>query len=125
MATETSRNPEFFKRGLRKISSDIEAVADTIIINGLDSETPHCFVGVQFFDDALGVTPATPGAGSAVVTVETVNNEGLFESVPSNTIDATAPVTVSYDANSLRVQLVPAGVTVANFWRAIWTGNKT
>ena len=125
MAEQTSRNPDFLKRGLRRILSDIEVVADTIVINGLDAEAPHCFVGVQFFDDALGATPATPGAGSVLVTVETVNNEGLFEAVPSNSIDATAPVTVSYDANSLRVKFVPTGLTVANFWRAIWTGNKT
>ncbi len=125
MAEQTSRNPDFLKRGLRKFVSDIEVVADTIIINGLDAETPHCFVGVQFFDDALGATPATPGAGSVLVTVEMVNNEGLFEAIPTNNIDATAPVTVTWDSNTLKVKLVPTGVTVANFWRAIWTGNKT
>ncbi len=124
MATETSRNPDNnLNRGYRKVESDVEAVADTIIITGVPPEAVHGFVGVQFFDSAAGDTPATPGAGTVTVTVETVNSEGVFEAAPDNVIDATARHTVTYDANTLRVQLVPAGLTVATHWKAVWTGN--
>ncbi len=107
------------------VESVVVAVADTIDLTGLDSDFPHNFLGVQFFSDAAGLVPVTPGAGSGVVTVETINNENVFESIPDSTIDATAPSTVSWDANSKSVRIVPAGITTATHWKAVWTGNRT
>ena len=126
MATATSGNPDRnLKRGYRKSVSDVEVVADTIVLEGLSPDMPHCFVGIQFFSDAGGTTPATPGAGTVTVTVETVNSEGISEAVPDNVIDATAITTVSWDANTKSITLVPAGVTTATHWRATWTGNES
>ncbi len=127
MATKPSRNPDnSLKRNYRKILSDIEVVADTIIIIDITEEAFHNFVGVQFFADAEGETPATPGAGTLATTIETVNNAGVFEPLPGSddgAIDCTAPEVVVWDANTKRVQLAPTGITTATHWRAIWTGN--
>ena len=246
MATKVSSNPDSgLKRKYRRIESDIEVVADTIVIDGVPAEMVHNFLGVQFFADSLGAVPATPGAGTATVTVSTVNSDGavkatgiltgttiadtntvtidgkvytfqaaltdvdgnvlvgasdsdsldnliaainkasgggttyaastprhssvsaavgagdtmvasaleagtpgnalattasldagswaggtlsggtdgVFESPPDNAIDATAPTIVTWDANTLRVSAVPAGITVATHWKAVWTGN--
>lgn len=125
MATETSRNHRVKKGDMRVFESDVEAVADTIILDGLTEEMPHCFIGVQFFSDAGGTTPATPGAGTVAVTVETLNNEPVFEAVPDSPIDATAPTTLSWAANTKRVRLVPTGITTATHWKAVWTGNRS
>lgn len=107
------------------VESEVVAVADTIDLTGLAADYPHNFLGVQFFADAAGETPVTPGAGTAVVTVETINNENVFEAIPDSTIDATAPTTVSWDANSKSVKIVPTGITTATHWKAVWTGNRT
>ena len=126
MATVISRNPDdTLKRKYRRIESDVEVVADTIIINGLTEEALHNFVGVRFFSDAGGTTPATPGAGTVAVAIETVNNEDVFEPPLPDTgaIDATAPEVVRWDANTKRVQLIPTGITTATHWKAVWTGN--
>lgn len=106
------------------IESDVVTVATTIVLAGLRADFPHCFVGVQFFDSEDGDTPATPGAGTAVVTVETVNSEGVSEAIPDNVIDATARHTVTYDANTKQITVTPAGITTATHWKAVWTGNR-
>lgn len=111
--------------GFELIESAIVTVATTIDIDGLQANLPHCFVGAQFFDSIDGDTPTTPGAGSVEVTVKTVNNEPNYEEVPGNTIDATAPDTVSWAANSKAVKLVPTGITTATHWRAVVTQNRT
>lgn len=110
--------------GFNSYTSDVVVVADTINIEGLQASYPHCFVGVQFFADAAGAASATPGAGTVAVTVETLNSVGIFEAVPDNTIDATAPHTVSWDANTTKVRLTPTGLTTATHWRAVVTINK-
>ena len=126
MAEQTSGTPDDnLKRGYRKRTSNVEVVADTIIIDGISPEVAHCFVGAQFFSDAGGTTPVTPGAGTVTVTVETVNSEGAFETVPDNVLTASATHTATWDANTLRVKLVPLGITVATHWKAVWTGNVT
>lgn len=127
MATVTSRNIRIAKGPMRRIESDIEVVADTIVIDGLTEEMVHCFLGLQFFEDSAGATPGTPTAGSAVVTVETLNSEPVSEPVPSNTIDATAPTTVSWDANTRSVTIVPTGISGGSVthYRAVWTGNRS
>jgi len=119
MTARRIKQPDF-----ELVESDAVTVATTIDLIGLRADFPHCFVGVQFFADAAGATPATPGAGTAVVTLETINSEGIFEAPPSNTIDATAPHTVNWDANTSKVKVVPSGITTATHWKAVWTANR-
>ncbi len=125
MATVTSRNPALnLKRGYRKVVSDIEVVADTIIIDSLPPGVSHCFLGVQFFADANGAASATPGAGTVDVDVETVNSEGVFESPANNTITGATPTTVPHTGNLLRARATPTGITVATHYQLVWTGNE-
>ena len=107
------------------IESDITAVANPIDLGRIDSNQPHCFVGVQFFADALGTTPATPGAGTVTITVRAINTSPLFEVIPDNVIDATDPDTKSWAANTDRVLATPSGITVAAFYRLMVTCNGT
>ncbi len=80
MAINVSRNPDNnLKRGYRKVMSDIEAVADTIIINGLATEMFRNFIGVQFFNAADGLSQVTPSAGTVVVTVEPESGAGAVK----------------------------------------------
>lgn len=106
------------------IESDVVPVGDVITISGLRADFPRNFVGVQFFADAAGLIPATPGAGTVVVTIETINTEGVFEAITGDTITATAVTTINWDANSSKVKLTPAGITVATHYKAVWTGNR-
>ncbi len=105
------------------ITSVIVTVATTIDIVGRE-DFPHNFLGIQFFSDANG-TPATAGAGTGTVTVETINNEGVFEAPPSNVITAATPTTVSWDGNTKAIKIVPAGITTATHWRAVYTSNRS
>lgn len=125
MADVISRNIVIAKGPMRKIQSDIEVVADTITITGLTSEMAHNFLGVQFFADSAGAAPATPGAGTIAVSVETENTTPVFEDPPDPAIDATAPDTLTWSGNTKSVKLIPTGITTATHWRALWTGNRS
>ena len=115
----TYAQPDFELR-----ESAIVAVGVTINLP-ISDEFPHNFVGVQFFADAAGLTPATPGAGTVAITVETVNSLGVFEAIPDSTITGATPTTVSWDANTRQVKAVPAGITTATHYKLVWTGNRT
>lgn len=112
-------------RDIASIFSAIVPVADTIDLADLFASNPHCFAGVEFFADAQGAAPATPGAGTVTITIGTVNNGPLFEAAPDNVIDATAPTTVTWDGSTKAVRAVPAGVTTATHYRLIVTQHKT
>lgn len=112
-------------RDLATVFSVIVPVADTIDLADLDASHPHCFAGVEFFADANGDAPATPGAGTVTITVGTVNNGPLFEAALDNVIDATAPTTVTWDGSTKSVRAVPAGITTATHYRLIVTQHKT
>ncbi len=111
--------------GFKLSYSAIVVVGDTIDLDGLRADYPHCFVGVQFFADAEGAAPAVPGAGTVLVTVATVNTTPSFEVVPNNTITAPTPTTVPWDGNTAAVKLVPTGITTATHWRAVVTQNRS
>ncbi len=110
-------------RDLRIVRSNIEIVANTIQLEAVSPTIPHTFISVQFFADAAGAAPATPGAGTVTVTVRTINSQ-VFEAIPDNVIDATAILTISVNANVEEILLVPAGLTVATHWRAVVSQNR-
>jgi len=107
------------------IKSDIVAVGVTIDLDQIDTKHPHCFAGLQFFADDQGVAPATPGAGTITITIQAINSVPVFESIPSGVIDVMAYATVSWAANTVRVQAVPSGLTVATHYRLVVTCNET
>lgn len=112
-------------RIMKTIQSDVAAIGETITLDGLDVTLPHCFAGVQFFADANGNSPATPGAGTVTIAVRTVNTNPVFEAPPSPTIDATAPTTISWAGNTQAVRATPSGITTATHYRLVVTCNET
>lgn len=108
-----------------QIVSEIAAVGDVINLESIDAIKPHVFAGVQFFDSADGSNQATPGAGTVVLTIETVNTSPVLESPQNDTIDATAPVTCDWAANTQRVIATPTGITVATHYRLVVSCNET
>lgn len=107
------------------IESDVTPVASPIVLTGVDTVRPHCFAGVQFFADAQGTIPAVPGAGTVAVTVQTINTAPVSEIIPDNVIDATAPTTLSWAANTQQVTATPTGITVATHYRLVVSCNET
>ena len=107
------------------LESDIVPVGDQIISDAPDATQPHCFAGVQFFDDAAGKVPAVPSSGTVTIAIETVNTQPIFEAVPANIIDVAAPLTVSWAANTKRVRATPDSIAGATHYRLVVTANKT
>lgn len=112
-------------QGIDIYYSDVVTVGTTITLDGISPVKPHCFLGLQFFDDAAGATPGTATAGTADVEVRTVNNEPNYEPTPVATIDATAPDTVSWAGNTTGVRVTPSSITGAAYYRAVVTTNET
>ena len=106
------------------LESDVVTVGTTITLDNIDTIKPHVFAGLQFFADAQGTIPATPGAGTVTIDVKTLNN-GEFEAPPNPIIDATAQTTVDWGANTTEVRATPAGITVATHMKLVVTCNKT
>lgn len=110
--------------GIDVHQSDITPVGDTITLDNLNPVRPHCFAGLQFFADASGETPATPGAGTVQVNVRTINTTPNFEPTPVGTINAAAPETLSWAANTISVRATPTGITTATHYRLVVTCNE-
>ena len=89
----------------------------------VDSTKPHCFVGVQFFDDDQGATPATPSAGTVTISVKTLNSTPVPQSPDPDVIMADAPEDISFDGNADRVKAQPAGIIGASFYKLVVTCN--
>lgn len=106
-------------------TSEIVAVTAEIIVEELDTSKTECYCGLQFFSDAAGTSPVTPSAGTAVVSVRTVNTHPEYEALAGGgSIDATAPTTQSWDGNTRTVRVVPSGISGANYYRAVVTCNE-
>lgn len=91
----------------------VNTTITTPVLQGEMTMCPHCFIGVTFTDnDGAAVTP---GAGTYTVTVETINNPGVFEPISGGTsVDATAALTtLSWAGNTTRVQVVSDSITTA------------
>lgn len=107
------------------LTSAIVTVATAITLDEIEPGKPHCFIGAQFFSDSGGAAPATPGAGTVVITIKTVNTDPVFETIPTASIDATTPTSLSWAANTLAVKATPSGITTATHWRIVVTVNET
>lgn len=107
------------------VLSIITAVGDTVVVSGLDSTKPHCFVGAQFFSDSAGLNKVVPTAGTITIDIETFNSTPALEQPQTPTIDATAPSTISWSANTFAVRGTPAGIVGANFYRLIVSCNES
>ena len=105
--------------------SDVTAIATPVTLAGLPTDLPHCFVGVQFFDDAGGTSVVVPGAGTAAIEIVTINNTPVLEAINGSPMDATAAVTLNWDGNTLSVKVTLAAITVATHYKVVVTANKS
>lgn len=127
MATKISNNVIALQGSVddfKHFESNVEVVADTIVLNGLDHRLSHCHIGVQFFDSVDGDTPVVPGAGTINVDIKTPNTE-VFEVAPTTNIDATAPITLIADFPVKEVRAIPTvAITTATHWKLIVTQSR-
>ncbi len=116
------------RRGANKtitfVESALTAVGDSVTISNLDITRPHCFAGVQFFDDAEGLISATASDGTVLIEVQTVNTTPVFESVVDNLISAAQPTTITWSANTQAVRAIPSLITNAAFYKLVVTCNE-
>lgn len=108
-----------------QVVSDVTPIGDPVILTGLDLSKVHCFAGVKFYANAAGTTEAVPTVGSVAITIQTINTEPRFEAGPNNDIDASAPTTVTWAANTQTVKATPAGIDVATHYKLVVTCNET
>lgn len=106
------------------VGSTFTSVVGDLFNKGI-TELAHVFIGVTFTDDD-GVA-ATPGAGSYTVTVETINNPGVFQSITNGTtVSATAAATtLSVAANIIRIRVAPTDITTATKFNVRVTANRS
>lgn len=124
--TETkfkTTNTALPRLALVEVRSERTPVSETILLKSdkIRFDT-HCFLGVRFFD-AQG-QPVTPGAGSIAIAVQTLNSTPVWELPEVSNVDATAPVTVDWAANTFAVRGIPTGVTTAVTWEIVITLNR-
>ena len=117
------------RRGTNKtftlIESDIVTIGSVINLGNIDTSKAHCFVGAKFFANADGDVQAIPDAGTITIEVETLNTSPVLEEIPDAIINAAAPCTRSWAANTRRVVATPDGITVASHYRIVVTCNET
>ena len=91
--------------------SPITAIANPVELV-VAADLPHCFAGVEFFQDAAGATPATPTAGTVAIDVNpAVLADGVYEAAPDSPLTADTPGAVGFDCNARKVKATPTGVS--------------
>jgi hypothetical protein len=112
----------------RTVTSVATVLGDTVVMDltndGDFSALTHCFLGVQMF--GAGGDPADPivdSAGTFTVTIETLNTKRP-ESPTVSVINATAPVTISWNANTHKITVVPATLSATVTYKVVVTANR-
>lgn len=105
------------------IESTVTDVRAVTTVDRVDVDKTQCYIGVQFFSDAAGTIPVTPGAGTVTLTVKTLNSN-VFETFTGNTITAATPTTVPFTGNVKEVLATPSGVTTASYYKVVVTCNR-
>lgn len=110
-------------RFLRQAESTEVAKTVTVEVelSGDFSALTHVFLGVQMFD--VGGDLIVDSAGSFAVTLQTINTK-YYEAPPTATIDATAPATVSWAANTFKIKVVPSSLSDTVTWKIVATANR-
>lgn len=103
--------------------SDIVPSTDSVAILGVDCGQPHCFCGLQLFEDSGGLLRAFPIAGSVRIQVQTLSFGPVLEDPPNNIIDMANLRTIDWAANTLEVHATPQGVSNAPFYRVLLVTN--
>jgi len=118
--TSTGR-PQF----IRTVESAEVVLGATVVLDlstdGDFQALTHVFLGVQMFD--VGGDQIVDSAGDFTVTIETVNTKQA-ESPTVSVIDATAPVTISWAANTLKITVVPDSLSDTVTYKVVATANR-
>lgn len=107
-----------------------DATADSVLMLNLGSAFPHCFLGVHMFD--VGGDRIVDSAGTFTVDYLTDNTgdplgqlAATFEDPTTATIDATAPVTLDWQANTIGVRVTVASLSDTVTWKVVFTSNRS
>ncbi len=106
------------------VESPLTPVGDVITLTDLDMTRPHCFAGVQFFDDVEGLIPAVTSDGTVLIEIQTINSTPVYEDVVDGLILAAEPTTVTWSANTQTVRATPSLITNAAFYKLVVTCNE-
>lgn len=125
MATITSFTEENTRKRPYIVTSGLaqEASADDIELE-LPSfvNYPHVFLSVHLLDG--GGSPAVASAGVFTVTIRLVTGQVFEAPCPTNTIDATAMLSINFGANVEAVRITQAGLVGPAQWRVLLAANQ-
>jgi hypothetical protein len=124
MATVTETLNETMRGSWWFAHSSKVAIADTLVLTGIDPTLPRFFVGVKMYvTDAEGEAQIVATAGTFTVDVKTYNT-GVFEAALS--VDATAPETLNFAANATELRVVPNAVSgnSIGYFEVVLTANE-
>jgi len=103
--------------------SDDAQPADVVEMTDLPTDLVHVFIACKFYDAADSAV--TPSGGTLTIEVQTAGNQPNWEDPPETSIDATAPTTIDWAANTYGVRITPSGLTGVDHWTAVLYLNKT
>ena len=104
--------------------SEVIPVATGSIDLNIDISRVHHFAGVVFYNDANGVTPVQPSAGTSTFPVKLTVQSHAFQTIPANVINANIVSQVNWAGNTKTVRVVFAGIVGATHARLFWAGNS-
>jgi len=123
MATITTYTLTDHPRDTQLAVSDDATAADIVELTDLPIFLTHVFLSVRFYDGADAAV--TPSAGTLAVEVQTLGNQPNWEDPGSAVIDATAPTTVDWAANTYGIRVTPTGLTGVDHFVVYISLNKT
>jgi hypothetical protein len=96
------------------VELDLSTLGDFIALT-------HVFLGVQMFN--AGGSPIVDSAGTFTVTLQT-DATRRYESPVASVIDATAPTTISWAANTYKIKVVPATLSDTVTYKVVAVANR-
>jgi hypothetical protein len=101
-----------------------KAVTIEIELDGNFAAMSHVFLGVQMYDEAAGAgSLILDSTGSFAITVQTVQTKS-YEAPTVATIDATAPVTISWAGGTFKIKVIPDSLTDTVSWKVVATAYR-
>lgn len=117
-AVVQSGSTEFYRKAVSIGTGP--AVTVEMELDGEFRALTHVFLAVVPLQAGV---PAVDSTGTFTVTVQTLNQK-LYEAPVGSVIDATAPTTISWAGNTLKIKVVPAALTDTDTYEVIVTGNR-
>lgn len=90
----------------------------------VDPTFVHSFAGIVFSNDSGGEPIVQPTAGTITLQILTVLQPHVFQSFPSNILQADVADQTDWASNTLTVRAIIAGIVGATHARLIWAGNS-